>query len=121
MANWTVAWVPVLANIALLVAPSLPFKGGMKSNVARYIDPVGKIALAGLGGASLVTGIAASAETPDDPGAIALNILAPLPLATQVLRLDSVLDASEEMTGILKLVVDFFAGEGAAVALAAAK
>jgi hypothetical protein len=121
LANWTVAWVPVLANVALLVAPSLPFQEGMKSNVARYIEPVGKVALAGIGGANLVTGIAASAETPDDPGAIAVNILAPLPLVTQVLRLDAVVDASEELSGVLKLVLDFFAGEGAAVALAAAK
>jgi hypothetical protein len=37
---------------------------------------------------------------------------------TQFLRLDSLVEASEGLTQAIKLIIDFFAGEGYAVSIA---
>ncbi len=116
-ANWIVGYVLVALDIALLVTSSVSWAEG--STMARYQDPVGKLLLTGCGALNLVTGIVASSLGGVTPGAIAANILAPLPVLTQFLRLESLEEASEGVTLALKLVIDFFAGEGFAVAVAA--
>ena len=114
-ANWIVGWVVVGIDIALLVAGAISW--APQSTIARYQDPVGKILLSAIGAINLVAGIIASSLGATG-GAIAANILGPLPVLTQFLRLDSLVEASEGLTQAIKLIIDFFAGEGYAVSIA---
>ncbi len=115
-ANWIVSWAVVLLDVALLVGQSTAAEG---STIARYVDPFGKVSLTAIGAINLVAGIVASSYGASG-GAIAANILGPLPVLTQFLRLDSLVESSDGVTYAIKLVVDFFAGEGFAVATAEA-
>jgi hypothetical protein len=115
-ANWIAAWLVVGLDIALLVAGAISW--APQTTIARYIDPTGKILMSAFGGINLVAGIVASSLGASG-GAIAGNILGPLPGLTQFLRIDSIVEGSGGITFAIKLVVDFFAGEGYAVAIAA--
>jgi hypothetical protein len=117
-ANWIIGWSLVGLDIALLVAGAVSW--APKVNIARYIEPVGKVVMTALGAISLIAGIVASSLGASG-GAIAANILGPLPPLMQFLRLDSLEEGSEGVTLAIKLVIDFFAGEGLAVAIAAAE
>lgn len=113
-ANWIVSWSVVGLDIGLLVAGKISW--APQSTIARYIDPVGKILMVAFGGIGLVAGIVASSFGASG-GSIAANILGPLPALTQFLRLDSVEESTEGISAAIKLVIDFFAGEGYAVAV----
>jgi len=114
-ANWIIGWGVVALDIALLVTSSIDW--AKESTMARYQDPVGKILLTAIGAIQLISGIVASALGTTG-GSIAANILGPMPLLMQFLRLQSLVEGSEEVTLAIKLVIDFFAGEGTAVAIA---
>ena len=68
---------------------------------------------------NLAAGLAAIGIDSSDGGAVAANILGPLPNASQVLRIDEIVEASEGVTAALKVFLDFFTGTGTAVAMAA--
>jgi len=114
-ANWITSWADVALDIALLVAGAISW--APESTIARYVDPQGKIAMSAFGGINLVAGIVASSLGASG-GAIAANILGPLPVLTQFLRLDSIVEGTEEISTAIKLVIDFFTGEGFAIATA---
>lgn len=115
-ANWIIGICPVIIGIATLSAGKI--KWSETSNVPRYIDPAGKILLTAFGTINLVSGIVA-ASLGANGGNIAGDIVGPLPVLCQFLRLDSLQESSEGLTLAIKLVIDFFAGEGLAVAIAA--
>jgi hypothetical protein len=115
-ANWIIGWGVVAIDIAVFAVTSVEWAKG--SVLARYNDPVGKIVLSAIGTINLVSGIVAGSLGASG-GAIAANILGPLPNLLQFLRLKSLVDSTEEITLAVKLVADFFAGEGTAVAIAA--
>lgn len=117
-ANWMVGWVIVAANLALLLAPEIPFSEGKKNTVARYIDPVGLGLLTGLGCINMIAGTVASVESKADGATIAANFLSPISNMTQVLRNSEVIGGSEGVSLIVKLALDFFTGEGCAIASA---
>lgn len=119
LTNWSASWAPILIDLAMLVAPQLPFAPGKKSSIARYVDPWGKVLLTGTGALNLAAGLAATGIDPSDAGTVAGNILGPLPNASQVLRIDGVVEASEGVSAALKVFLDFFTGTGCAVAMAA--
>jgi hypothetical protein len=116
-ANWIIGWTPVALGIGTMLAGAISW--APTSKVPRYIDPAGKILLTAFGAINLVSGIVASALGASG-GAIGSNIVGPLPVLTQFLRLESLEESSEGLTPAIKLVIDFFAGEGLAVAIAAA-
>jgi hypothetical protein len=119
LTNWSAGWAPILIDLAMLVAPELPFSPGIKPSIARYVDPWGKILLTGTGAFNLAAGLAAIGIDSSDGGAVAANILGPLPNASQALRIDGVVESSEGVTAALKVFLDFFTGTGCAVAMAA--
>jgi hypothetical protein len=119
LTNWAASWAPILIDLAMLVAPELPFAPGVSSSIARYVDPWGKILLTGTGAFNLAAGLAAIGIDSSDGGAVAANILGPLPNASQVLRIDGIVDASEGVTAALKVFLDFFTGTATAVAMVA--
>ncbi len=119
LTNWGAGWAPILIDLAMLVAPELPFSPGVKPSIARYVDPWGKLLLTGTGALNLSAGLAAIGIDSSDGGAVAANILGPLPNASQALRIDGVVEASEGVTAALKVFLDFFTGTGSAVAMAA--
>lgn len=114
-ANWIIGWGVVAVDIAIFVVTGVEWAEG--SVLARYNDPAGKIVLSAIGTINLVSGIVASALGAN-AGSIAADVLGPLPNLLQFLRLKSLEEGSEEITLAVKLVADFFAGEGAAVAIA---
>jgi hypothetical protein len=87
--------------------------------VARYIDPVGLGLLTGLGCINMIAGVVASVESQADGATIAANFLSPLSNMTQVLRNSETIESTEGVSLIVKLAVDFFTGEGCAIATAA--
>jgi len=115
-ANWIIGWGVVAIDIAIFVVTDVKWAEG--SVLARYNDPAGKVVLSAIGTINLVSGIIASSLGASG-GSIAGNILGPLPNLLQFLRLNSLVESSEGITLAVKLVADFFAGEGAAVAIAA--
>lgn len=119
LTNWGAGWAPILIDLAMLVAPELPFSPGTRPSIARYVDPWGKVLLTGTGALNLAAGLAAIGIDSSDGGAVAANILGPLPNASQVLRIDEIVEASEAVTAALKVFLDFFTGTGTAVAMAA--
>jgi hypothetical protein len=119
LVNWSSGWAPILIDLAMLVAPELPFSPGVKPSIARYVDPWGKAVLSLAGGFSLAAGLAAIGIDSSDGGSVAANILGPLPNASQALRIDGFVEASEGVTAVLKVFLDFFTGTGTAVAMAA--
>ncbi len=119
LTNWSAGWAPILIDLAMLVAPELPFSPGIKPSIARYVDPWGKVLLTGVGAFNLAAGLAAVGIDSSDGGAVAANILGPLPNASQALRIDGAVEASEGLTTVLKVFLDFFTGTGTAVAMAA--
>jgi hypothetical protein len=119
LTNWSSGWAPILIDLAMLVAPELPFSPGVAPSIARYVDPWGKVLLTGVGAFNLAAGLAAIGIDSSDGGAVAANILGPLPNASQALRIDGAVEASEGVTAALKVFLDFFTGTGTAVAMAA--
>jgi hypothetical protein len=119
LTNWSSGWAPILIDLAMLVAPELPFAPGTRSSIARYVDPWGKVLLTGAGAFNLAAGLAAIGIDSSDGGTVAASILGPLPNASQALRIDGVVEASEGVTAALKVFLDFFTGTGSAVAMAA--
>ncbi len=119
LTNWAAGWAPIMIDLAMLVAPELPFSPGVKPAIARYVDPWGKVLLTGVGAFNLAAGLAAIGIDSSDGGAVAANILGPLPNASQALRIDGVVESSEGVTAALKVFLDFFTGTGCAVAMAA--
>ena len=119
LTNWSASWAPILIDLAMLVAPQLPFAPGTQSSIARYADPWGKVLLTGTGALNLAAGLAATGIDHSDAGTVAGNILGPLSNASQVLRIDGVVEASEGVSAALKVFLDFFTGTGCAVAMAA--
>lgn len=118
-ANWIVGWAVVVVDVALLTAGAI--KWAPQSTIARYIDPTGKILLTAIGGINLISGIVASSLGASGGAVIVGNIIGPLPVLGQFLRLNSLEESSEGVTLAIKLVIDFFAGEGLAVAIAVAE
>jgi hypothetical protein len=114
--DWVIGWGVVVLDVALLVTSSITWAEG--STMARYQDPVGKVLLSVIGGVDLAAGIVASALGDGNLDEIAVNILGPVPLLTQVLRLKAVEEATEEGSLALKLIIDLIAGVGYAGALA---
>jgi hypothetical protein len=116
-ANWIAAWVVVVVDLAALLAGKV---AGFfpKITIMRYVDPAGKVAMSLFGAINLTTGIVASSLGTSGAN-IASNVLGPLPTLTQFLRIEALMDSSEGLTLAIKLIVDFFAGEGYAVAVAA--
>jgi hypothetical protein len=115
-ANWIVGWSVVGVDIAVMAVTGVSWAEG--SILARYNDPAGKILLSAIGAINLTSGIVASSYGAGG-GSIAANILGPVPVLLQFLRLDSLVEGSVGITLAVKLVADFFAGEGTAVAIAA--
>jgi hypothetical protein len=115
-ANWAVGWTTVGLDLALLLAPVIPFSEGKKQTIARYIDPLGLALLTGLGCINMITGTVASVVGRADGATIAANFLSPIPNMTQMLRTNEVIGATEGISWAIKLVLDFFTDEGAAVA-----
>jgi hypothetical protein len=117
--NWIVGWAPIPLNVALLVIGKQ--LDPESSKVARYSDPVGKGILTGVGLLNLGVGAAASGLGQKDgsvSGAgVAANTLSPMANLFQWLRLNSLEEASEELTYYIKLLVDFFTGAGTAVSV----
>ncbi len=115
LANWCVGWAIVALNISFIVASKSPLSA---KTVARYSE-VGKGILTGLGALGLAVGIAASVETSANGATTAANVLSPLTNMFQFLRLETVEESSLGVSLIVKLAIDFFIGEGCAIATAA--
>lgn len=117
--NWIVGWAPIPLNIALLLIGTK--LDPESSKVARYSDPVGKGILTGVGLLNLGVGAAASGLGQKDgsvsDAGVAANTLSPMPNLFQWLRLSSLEEASDEVTYLIKLLVDFFTGAGTAVSI----
>jgi hypothetical protein len=118
LANWAVGWSVVAIDLALLLAPVIPFSEGKKQTIARYIDPLGLALLTGLGCINMITGTVASVVGRADGATIAANFLSPIANMSQVLRNSEVIGGTEGISLVIKLVLDFFTGEGTAVATA---
>ncbi|MBU7016150.1 MAG: hypothetical protein HXS44_01475 [Theionarchaea archaeon] len=118
--NWIIGFSVPLLNIALMLVPKIPFNPGRKRTIARYLDPVGLSILTGIGCIWFIIGVLSSTLGDVSKGMIAYNTLFPLPVATQLLRKKEFIEETEGVTLVIKICVDFFAGEGAAVATAAA-
>jgi hypothetical protein len=66
----------------------------------------------------MIAGTVASVVGRADGATIAANFLSPIANMTQVLRNSEVIAATEGISLVIKLVLDFFTGEGTAVATA---
>ncbi len=119
-ANWAVGWTIVAIDLALLLAPVIPFGEGKKQTIARYIDPLGLALLTGLGCINMIAGTVASVVGRADGATIAANFLSPIANMTQVLRNSEFIAGTEGISLVIKLVLDFFTGEGTALATAVA-
>jgi hypothetical protein len=115
-ANWVIGWAYPAFEATILLST---VTWDADSNIGKKIDPYGKVIVSALGGINLAAGIIASAF-PGNESEIADNIVGPLPFLAQFLTLKSLNDAFEEIPFAIKLVIDFFAGEGEAVAIAVA-
>jgi hypothetical protein len=115
LGNWCCGFATPLVDAGLLIA------GAGSFGVLRYLDPVGKGVLTGIGLVNLGIGAADSALGQKDGtingAGVAANTLSPMSNLFQWLRLESVADSTEEITFIIKPVVDFLCGAGTAVAL----
>ncbi len=118
LGNWCCGFATPLVDAGLLIAGS---QTAGNSGVLRYLDPVGKGVLTGIGLVNLGIGAADSALGQKDGtiggAGVAANTLSPMSNLFQWLRLDAVADSTEEVTFFIKPVVDFFCGAGTAVAL----
>ena len=118
LGNWCCGFATPLIDAGLLIAGS---QTAGNSGVLRYLDPAGKGILTGIGLVNLGIGAADSAYGQKDGtiggAGVAANTLSPMSNLFQWLRLDSVVDATDEISFGIKPVVDFFCGAGTAVAL----
>lgn len=118
LGNWSCGFATPLVDAGLLIAGT---QTAGATGVLRYLDPIGKGVLTGIGLVNLGIGAADSGLGQKDGtiggAGVAANTLSPMPNLFQWLRLESVADSTEEVTFILKPVVDFFCGAGTAVAL----
>jgi hypothetical protein len=118
--NWASYWTFPLLDIGLLCGPRNPNVSGWEGYLARYNDPIGKIATSALGALSFGTGIMESVMNHEDAGDWVSNTLGPLPWAFQFLLLDSVVESSDGVTYPVKLLIDWFTGQGCTVGMALA-
>lgn len=118
LGNWCCGFATPLIDAGLLIAGT---QVAGNSGVLRYLDPAGKGVLTGVGLVNLGIGAADSALGQKDGtingAGVAANTLSPMSNLFQWLRLESVADSTDEITFILKPVVDFLCGAGTAVAL----
>lgn len=118
LGNWSCGFATPLVDAGLLIAGT---QTAGTTGVLRYLDPIGKGVLTGIGLVNLGIGAADSGLGQKDGtiggAGVAANTLSPMSNLFQWLRLESVADSTEEITFILKPVVDFFCGAGTAVAL----
>lgn len=118
LGNWSCGFAAPLINAGLLIAGT---RKASTTSVLRYLDPNGKGVLTGIGLVNLAVGAADSGLGHKDGtiggAGVAANTLSPMSSLFQWLRLESAADATDELTFILKPVVDFFTGAGTAVAL----
>jgi hypothetical protein len=117
--TWLAGWAPPALNLGLLVATDAE----LKAQLLRYMDPFGKVLLTAIGGDTLALGVLASgfggADGSLDGGQIAANVLGPMPNIFSFFRLDALEEVSEGILPVAKLLIDFFTGEGTAVAIGA--
>lgn len=118
LGNWCCGFATPLIDAGLLIAGS---RAAGNSRVLRYLDPAGKGILTGVGLVNLGIGAADSALGQKDGtiggAGVAANTLSPMSNLFQWLRLDAVVESSDDITFIIKPVVDFLCGAGTAVAL----
>lgn len=108
--NWIIEWVPIPLNLAMLLIGN--------SGVAGYSDPLGKGVLTGIGCLNLVVGaVASSLSSPTSTITIVSNVFSPFSNIFQFLRLSSVEESSEEISKVIKLLIDFFAGMANSMAM----
>jgi hypothetical protein len=115
-ADWVIGFSVIGFDIAMLLST---VKWNPDSNIGRKIDPIGKLVVTALGAIDLTAGVIASTFG-ESAVNIASSIVGPLPQVTQFLTLNSLNDALEGLPLAIKLIIDFFAGEGEAVAIAVA-
>ena len=118
LGNWSCGFATPLVDAGLLIAGT---QTAGTTSVLRYLDPIGKGVLTGIGLVNLGIGAADSGLGQKDGtiggAGVAANTLSPMSNLFQWLRLESVADSTEEITFIIKPVVDFLCGAGTAVAL----
>jgi hypothetical protein len=109
--NWLASWIPIgVDGMFIAIDPAL-------KRLARYNEAPGMITMSLAGSFCMATGIAASIEGEHDLPTIAGNILGPCSPLFEFLRIQALNVETAEVPYACKLLIDFFTGEGAAVAL----
>lgn len=117
-ANWMLGWMYPLVDGASLTMAQFP-DGSAGRRLLRSWEPTGKVITSILGGLNLITGVLETTLANESAGRAAANVLTPLPKTMQFMMLSAEEGETLGLAPLLKLVLDFFCGEGAAVALAA--
>lgn len=117
-ANWIMGWLYPIVDGASLTMTQFP-DGSAARRLLRSWEPIGKVVTSVLGGLNVITGILETTLGAESSGHAAANILGPFPRSMQFLMLAAEEEDTLGIAPLIKLVLDFFCGEGTAVALAA--
>jgi hypothetical protein len=128
---WACYWAQPLVDAAMVsftpksgeqVQSGSSQEGGISPKmpaVLRYIDPVGKVTLCGIGvitfGVSMTACVLGGQDQSMDAATIAANLLGPLSFVGQPLRLDSLKDSSDELSTWIQIYNDLITGIGCGV------
>jgi hypothetical protein len=117
-ANWMMGWLYPLVDGSTLVLSALP-DGSRGRGLLRAWEPAGKVVTSVLGALNVITGVIETSVADEGPGHRAANILGPFPRSMQFLMLTESEGDTIGISAVVKLVLDFFCGEGTAAAIAA--